>query len=652
MSQGSHTFSVRAVDAAGNQDATPATRTWTVDTIAPAAPAVTAPAAGALLKTPDVVFSGTAEPNSTVRVAEGALSQTTTATGSGAWTLTVDDVPDGPRTFSATATDAAGNPSTATTRSFTVDAAAPNTSISAGPTGPTNDTTPTFEFGSNEAGSTFQCRVDGAPFAGCPTPLTLAALSEGPHTFQVFAIDPAGNPDTTPASSTFTVDVTAPDTTITAGPTGTITTATAQFTFTSEANTSFRCRVDGGEPAPCTSPHTTATLSEGNHTFEVGATDAAGNSDPTPASRAFAVDTVAPAPPTVIGPDGPTNTQSPSFSFESAEAGSTFRCSLDGGAFEVCTSPKSYSGLAETEHTFRVLVVDAAGLQGAPATRAFTVDVTAPPAPTVEDGPSGATSNSSPLFSFGGSPGTVFACKLDGPAGPGTFGPCTSPATFNALAPGAYTFFIRATDPAGNQTITSRSFTVTAVQGAQPTPTPTPAPAATPVPGKTVVAKVTRGTVLVKLKGKKTFAPLDPANGIPLGSEIDARKGTVQLTAQPKAGAPLDVANFYDGMFIVVQSGGFTELRLSEKLAACKKASASATKPKTRKLWGDGKGKFRTKGQYSSATVRGTKWLTQDTCAGTLTRVTQGVVAVKDLVTKKTILVKQGKRYTAKPKKK
>ena len=52
---------------------------------------------------------------------------------------------------------------------------------------------------------------------------------------------------------------------------------------------------------------------------------------------------------------------------------------------------------------------------------------------------------------------------------------------------------------------------------------------------------------------------------------------------------------------------------------------AAAKKPKTRKLWGDGKGTFRTTGKYSAATVRGTKWLVQDSCAGTLTRVTQGV---------------------------
>ena len=68
-----------------------------------------------------------------------------------------------------------------------------------------------------------------------------------------------------------------------------------------------------------------------------------------------------------------------------------------------------------------------------------------------------------------------------------------------------------------------------------------------------------------------------------------------------------------------------------------------------RRLWGDGKGKFRTKGRYSAATVRGTKWLVQDGCRYTRTRVTQGVIAVRDNVRKRTIIVRKGKSYTARP---
>jgi hypothetical protein len=114
----------------------------------------------------------------------------------------------------------------------------------------------------------------------------------------------------------------------------------------------------------------------------------------------------------------------------------------------------------------------------------------------------------------------------------------------------------------------------------------------------------------------------------------------------------VQTALFYAGVFVVTQPGGITNLRLSEPLAACPKhasAAAKKKKPKSRRLWGDGSGAFRTQGQYSAATVRGTKWLVQDSCAGTLTRVVRGVVAVNDRVRHKTILLKEGKGYLAKP---
>jgi hypothetical protein len=65
------------------------------------------------------------------------------------------------------------------------------------------------------------------------------------------------------------------------------------------------------------------------------------------------------------------------------------------------------------------------------------------------------------------------------------------------------------------------------------------------------------------------------------------------------------------------------------------------------KLWGNGKGKFRTDGKYSSATVRGTIWLVQDRCDGTLTTVKRGTVAVRDLKRNKTVAVKAGHSYLA-----
>ena len=88
--------------------------------------------------------------------------------------------------------------------------------------------------------------------------------------------------------------------------------------------------------------------------------------------------------------------------------------------------------------------------------------------------------------------------------------------------------------------------------------------------------------------------------------------------------------------------------------APIKGASAAAAKKKKRGaksvlggLWGNGKGKFRTDGKYSSATVRGTIWLTQDRCDGTLTKVKRGTVSVRDFKRRKTVSVKAGHSYLA-----
>ena len=102
------------------------------------------------------------------------------------------------------ALDAAGNvDASAAVRNFTVDLTPPDTNITGGPTGPTNDSTPTFNFNSPDATATFQCRVDAQPFAACTSAHTTAALGDGPHTFQVRAVDPAGNIDPTAAQRAF-----------------------------------------------------------------------------------------------------------------------------------------------------------------------------------------------------------------------------------------------------------------------------------------------------------------------------------------------------------------------------------------------------------------------------------------------------------------
>jgi hypothetical protein len=140
------------------------------------------------------------------------------------------------------------------------------------------------------------------------------------------------------------------------------------------------------------------------------------------------------------------------------------------------------------------------------------------------------------------------------------------------------------------------------------------------------------------------------AGQVPLGSSIDATRGRLALSSVPsRTGAPQTV-QLYSGQFKVTQPGKVTQFTLNAPLASCgARAAAAKRKPRTRRLWGDGKGAFRTSGRYSAATVRGTRWLVQDSCAGTLTRVVRGVVSVRDNVRHRTVTLRAGKRYLARP---
>src|SRR5829696_3320863 len=265
-----------------------------------------------------------------------------------------------------------------------VDTTAPETTIDSGPSGTVNNTSASFAFSSNEAGSSFECSLDGAAFASCSSPQSYDNLSDGSHTFDVRAKDAAGNTDATPASCSWTVgtaDTTAPETIIDSGPSGTITVADATFTFSSEAGATFECRLDGAAYSACNSPKSYTNLSNGSHTFDVRATDGAGNVDATPASRTFTVDVPPPPldttpPQTTInsGPSGTIKQNNATFSFSSSEANSTFECKLDSAAFSACSSPKKYTGLATGSHTFQVRATDAAGnTDASPASRTWTV---------------------------------------------------------------------------------------------------------------------------------------------------------------------------------------------------------------------------------------------------------------------------------------
>ena len=112
-----------------------------------------------------------------------------------------------------------------------VDQTAPNTSIGSTPNDPTNATGATFTFSATETGSTFECELDGGGFTSCTSPEGYAGLAEGSHTFKVRATDVAGNTDASPAQFTWTVDTSAPNTSIGSTPNDPTNATGATFTF-------------------------------------------------------------------------------------------------------------------------------------------------------------------------------------------------------------------------------------------------------------------------------------------------------------------------------------------------------------------------------------------------------------------------------------
>ncbi|HEY4778248.1 MAG TPA: Ig-like domain repeat protein, partial [Solirubrobacterales bacterium] len=222
----------------------------------------------------------------------------------------------GEHTFSVRATDDAGNvDQTPASQSWIVqeppvqappppppppDTTAPETSITAQPASPTTATSASFSFASNEAGSSFACKLDSGSWTPCSSPQTYGTVAVGEHEFSVRATDGAGNTDSSPATSAWTVqappppppppDTTAPETSIASGPAATTTATGASFSFSSsEAGSSFACKLDGGNWVACVSPQAYSGVTVGEHTFSVRATDAAGNTDPSPATQSWTV---------------------------------------------------------------------------------------------------------------------------------------------------------------------------------------------------------------------------------------------------------------------------------------------------------------------------------------------------------------------------
>jgi hypothetical protein len=188
-----------------------------------------------------------------------------------------------------------------------------------------------------------------------------------------------------------------------------------------------------------------------------------------------------------------------------------------------------------------------------------------------------------------------------------------------------------------------------------------------PLHGITVLAEPVEGTVEVREPGQNAFSVLTELSLIPVGSSIDTRGSRVRLTAatggfgSEALDQPID---FYAGLFKVLQKPAVNApatAKLTQKLRcgkkkSGKKASASAGGPQAvvsrkrrrRRVWGSGSGSYSTAGSGGTGSVRGTTWLTKDTCKGTKFKVTEGLgITVFDFKKKKKIKLGPGDKYFA-----
>jgi hypothetical protein len=173
-----------------------------------------------------------------------------------------------------------------------------------------------------------------------------------------------------------------------------------------------------------------------------------------------------------------------------------------------------------------------------------------------------------------------------------------------------------------------------------------------PVVGVSVNIAPVSGVVRVRLRGTNRFVNLARLRNVPVGSELDVIRGRVRLTSAA-GNRRTQTSVFYQGRAVVRQPRvrtPFTNLQLSGPLSCPRRSAAGADAskpPRTRRLWGNGKGRFRTQGRFASAVVRGTIWLTEDRCDGTLIRVRQGRVDVRDTVRNRTFRLRAGQSYLA-----
>ena len=455
--EGEQTFNVRATDVAGNVSNV-ASVTFTMDYTDPAAPTVTPVTSPTNDTSAPIEFEVSEDTVSTKCASVSGPTEsdwvdcTSPFVPEGGWS-------EGYRTAKVRAFDQAGNFST-TTIHFTVDTTPPATPSITAPGMFATTNTNQVEF-TEVSGLTYKCQANHWPatdgdIVDCTSPFDISGLEDGESEVKVWAYDAAGN-ESTPASIPFVRDTTAPDTPSITAPSPFATYSANQVEFTEESGLTYKCQANywpnsDGDIVDCTNPFDISGLTDGAVFVKIWAYDAAGN-ESSPAAVPFVRQTTVPdtTPPDAPGlsgtPSSPTNSTSAEISF-TGESGGSFTCSVDGGDYEACTSPKSFTALSEGEHTLDVKQTDDAGNTGDASNATWTVDTTPPPVPSLSGLPTGVTLASGATATFSTTePGATFECRL---LMFGTIGTCSSPWIITGLNAGVKTVYVRSKDAAGN----------------------------------------------------------------------------------------------------------------------------------------------------------------------------------------------------------
>ena len=345
LSEGDHTFEVRALDQ-GLVDPTPSSYSWTIDLTSPET-IITSGPAGLTTST-----SATLEFNCNETICAFECSLDGAIWSSCSSPANYSALVDGSHMFEVRATDAVGNVEvTPASYAWVIDTLPPDTLITSQPANPSNVSSAAFGFSCTKLICGFKCKLDSGDWASCDSGVSFSSLADGSHSFQVRAIDGLGNVDQSPAAYSWVIDTIAPDTNITAKPLSETNSIEASFEFIcSDPACGFECRVDNGAWGVCSPPMNYTGLSDGSHVFEVRAKDTLGNWDPTPASYNWTI-TILPDTFITNQPDNPSNASNTLFEFICDALACTYECRIDSGAWDLCSSPKSYNGAGSWKST-------------------------------------------------------------------------------------------------------------------------------------------------------------------------------------------------------------------------------------------------------------------------------------------------------------